>query len=55
MTGALTVSNMTNSAAGQGIAAGHFAELIRALRDGVAYANVHSTKFPGGETRGQIK
>ncbi len=54
-TGVLTVSNMTNSAAGQGIAAGDFAELIRALRGGVAYANVHSTKFPGGELRGQIK
>jgi hypothetical protein len=40
--------------AGQGIAAGQFAEALRALRDGVAYANVHSTTFPGGEIRGQI-
>jgi hypothetical protein len=39
---------------GQGIAAGEFAELIRAIRKGDAYANVHSTKFPGGEIRGQI-
>jgi CHRD domain-containing protein len=40
--------------AGQGIAAGEFAELLRAIRAGKTYANVHSSKFPGGEIRGQI-
>ena len=39
---------------GQGIAAGEFAELVQALRAGVAYANVHSTVYPGGEIRGQL-
>lgn len=39
----------------QGLAAGEFAELIRAIRAGVTYVNVHSVKFPGGEIRGQIK
>ena len=39
---------------GQGIAPGEFDELIRAIRAGVTYANVHSQKFPGGEIRGQI-
>ena len=39
---------------GQGIAAGEFDELVAAIRAGRAYANVHSTKFPGGEVRGQI-
>jgi CHRD domain-containing protein len=39
----------------QGIAAGEFAELVRAMRAGVTYANVHTTKHPGGEIRGQIE
>jgi CHRD domain-containing protein len=38
----------------QGLAAGEFAELVRALRAGVAYANVHTTTHGGGEIRGQI-
>src|SRR6185295_3760726 len=40
--------------AGQGIAAGEFAELVRAIRDGYTYANVHTTKYASGEIRGQI-
>jgi hypothetical protein len=40
--------------AGQGIAPGELAELIRAIRAGKAYANVHSDRNPGGEIRGQI-
>jgi hypothetical protein len=38
----------------QGIEAGNFEELAAALRSGHAYANVHSTKWPGGEIRAQI-
>jgi hypothetical protein len=40
--------------AGQGIDAGEFAELVDAMRSGVTYANVHSTKYPGGEIRAQL-
>ena len=40
--------------AGQGIAAGELAEILAAMRAGHAYANVHSSKFPGGEIRAQI-
>jgi hypothetical protein len=39
---------------GQGIAAGEIAELIRAMRNGAAYVNVHTNLYPGGEIRGQI-
>ncbi|MGH8027463.1 MAG: CHRD domain-containing protein [Pseudoxanthomonas sp.] len=39
---------------GQGITAGEFAELVAAIRKGVAYVNVHSTLFPAGEIRGQL-
>ena len=40
---------------GQGIAPGDFAEVARAIRNGFAYANVHSQTFPSGEIRGQIR
>ncbi|MDA1183847.1 MAG: CHRD domain-containing protein [Acidobacteria bacterium] len=41
--------------AGQGIAAGELAELIAAMQSRIAYINVHTSKHPGGEIRGQIK
>jgi hypothetical protein len=40
--------------AGQGIEAGAFDELVAAMRRGNAYANVHSSMWPGGEIRAQI-
>jgi len=40
--------------AGQGIAPGEFAELLAAIRADTTYANVHSTKYPGGEIRNQL-
>jgi hypothetical protein len=62
VTGTITQANVTNRAAGQGIdgsdtgtSAPEFAEFLRAIRDEVTYANVHTTKFPSGEIRGQIK
>jgi hypothetical protein len=39
---------------GQGVGAGDLAALERAIRAGVAYANIHSDVFPGGEIRGQL-
>jgi CHRD domain len=40
---------------GQGIAAGEFDELARAMRRGYTYVNVHTTLNPAGLIRGQIK
>jgi hypothetical protein len=54
VTGTVTAANVIGPA-GQGIAAGEFAEVIAAIRAGVAYVNVHSTKFPGGEVRAQLR
>lgn len=43
------------SANAQGIAPGEFDEFVKAIRAGAAYVNVHSSKFPGGELRGQLR
>ena len=53
ISGTFTASSIVGPAA-QGLTTGEFEELVRAIRAGVTYANVHSTKFPGGEARGQI-
>jgi hypothetical protein len=39
---------------GQGITAAQFEELVRAIRAGVTYVNVHSSLYPGGEIRAQL-
>ena len=42
------------AAANQGFDAEDFDELVRAIRAGAAYVNVHTSLFPPGEIRGQI-
>jgi hypothetical protein len=57
VTGVIQASDVIGPAA-QGINAGEptaFAELVRAIRAGYTYANVHTTRWTGGEIRGQIK
>jgi hypothetical protein len=55
VTGTLTAANMVATGTPQGLAPGDFAELVKAIRAGVTYANVHSSVFLGGEIRAQIK
>jgi hypothetical protein len=52
--GSFTAANVIPAAPERGIEAGAFAELVRAIRVGHTYANIHTTRWPGGEIRGQI-
>jgi len=60
--GTITAANVTAPAATPGppnntqqLKIGDLAEVIGAIRGGVAYANVHTNLSPGGEMRGQIR
>ena len=55
ISGSFTAADMVGGAAAQGIAPGELHELLRAIRAGIAYVNVHTDLFPGGEIRGQLK
>ena len=44
----------TAAARTQGLNTGEIDELIKAIRAGATYVNVHSTTWPGGEIRSQI-
>jgi len=55
-TGTIIAADIVGPAA-QGIPPapnGSFADVIRAIRTHNAYANLHSTMFPGGEVRGEV-
>ena len=53
LSGVITADLVTGPA-GNGIEAGAFAEIAAAIRNGTAYANVHSSKWGTGEIRGQL-
>ncbi|HXB21360.1 MAG TPA: CHRD domain-containing protein [Candidatus Solibacter sp.] len=54
VTGTVVAADVVGPA-GQGVAAGDFASVVRAIASGVTYANVHTTAHPAGEIRGQIR
>ena len=53
MTGTITAANVVGPL-GQGIESGQLGELVQAMKLGLTYANVHTTKWPGGEIRAQL-
>jgi hypothetical protein len=54
VTGTLIAASVVGPAA-QNVAAGKFDAVIDALNSNTAYANIHTTKFPSGEIRGQVR
>lgn len=52
VTGVISSLDVVGPAA-QGVTAGEFRALVKALHNGTAYVNVHTATFPGGEIRGQ--
>jgi hypothetical protein len=60
ITGTITAADVspnipaTLAARNQGLNTGEMAELIKAIRAGKTYVNVHTTDRPGGEIRSQI-
>jgi hypothetical protein len=54
VTGTVSAADVIGPLA-QGINPGNFDNVISAIQSGQIYANVHSTRWPGGEIRGQVK
>jgi len=54
VTGTITAANVL-ALAGQNVKAGDFDAIADALESNTAYVNVHTTNFPAGEIRGQIR
>jgi CHRD domain len=52
--GTITAADVV-AVADQNVTAGDFPGLLRIVRSGDAYGNVHTKNFPGGEIRGQIR
>lgn len=55
VTGTITAAEILAQTPSQGVEAGDFDDFVRAIRAGVTYANVHTSKHGGGEIRGQIR
>ena len=54
VSGTLTPASVL-AVAPQDVAAGNWQEFVDAIRNQAAYANVHTSKFPAGEIRAQLR
>jgi hypothetical protein len=54
VTGTISAANVIGPAT-QGVTAGEFQAVVDALESDTTYANIHSTAFPAGEIRGEIR
>jgi hypothetical protein len=54
LTGTWTAADVTAGAKSQGILPGTFRQVLRGIRSGMVYANIHSVQYGPGEIRGQI-
>jgi len=54
VTGTWTATSVVGPAA-QNVSPGDFDAVLDALNSNTAYANIHTTKFPAGEIRGQVR
>jgi len=54
VTGTLTAASVVGPTA-QNVPVGDFGALLAALDSNTAYANIHTTQFPAGEIRGQMR
>jgi hypothetical protein len=55
LTGTIMAASVLATPPTQQLPAGGFEELVRAIRGGATYVNVHTTISTGGEIRGQIR
>ena len=53
ISGTIRASNIIGGASAQGIQVGDFGPILRAMKTGNTYVNLHTDKYPGGEIRGQ--
>ena len=54
ITGTITAANVTGPTT-QGVDVGDLDSALEAVREGLSYANMHTTNFAGGEIRGQVR